>query len=300
MLSKLHVKIPGGMTARILCSALLCLIAVFTVSLAYAQDDAPGSKDYPGISRMPGYYINEYQDMPFDSFTFKVMEKGQAKEVPVEGHKIYFRYNLKEGATMPSPLQVLRNYEKAATATGGKVLRENTEDREATILLSKGGNEIWMDLGVCNVPSGVCIMLTLIEKQGMKQDVVIDADAMGGALKDKGSVAIYGIYFDTGKSELKPESNPAITEIAKLLKQNPALKVFIVGHTDMVGDYAVNIKLSQARAQAVIDNLVNKYQIAAARLLPFGAGPCAPVASNKGDEGRAKNRRVELVEIATK
>jgi outer membrane protein OmpA-like peptidoglycan-associated protein len=68
----------------------------------------------------------------------------------------------------------------------------------------------------------------------------------------------------------------------------------------MVGDAATNMKLSQARAQAVVSALTSKYGIAAARLIPFGNGPYSPVASNKNDEGRAKNRRVELVEIATK
>lgn len=89
-------------------------------------------------------------------------------------------------------------------------------------------------------------------------------------------------------------------EIAKLLKSQPDLKVFVVGHTDMVGDAAANVKLSQARAQAVISALVTKHGIAATRLTPFGAGPYAPVATNRTDEGRAKNRRVELVEIAVK
>ncbi len=142
--------------------------------------------------------------------------------------------------------------------------------------------------------------LTIIEKEAMKQEVAIDAAAMASSIADSGSVAIYGINFDTAKSDIKPESEPAIDEIAKLLTSNPTLKVYIVGHTDMVGDAASNVKLSQARAQSVIGALVSKHGIAAARLLAFGNGPYAPVASNKTDDGRAKNRRVELVEIATK
>jgi outer membrane protein OmpA-like peptidoglycan-associated protein len=98
---------------------------------------------------------------------------------------------------------------------------------------------------------------------------------------------------------LKPESGPALDEIAKLLKDQPQLKVFIVGHTDMVGDPAANVKLSQARAQAVVTALVTKNGVASARMIPFGAGPYAPVATNRSEDGRAKNRRVELVEIAT-
>jgi len=144
--------------------------------------------------------------------------------------------------------------------------------------------------------------LTIIEKEAMKQEVqvTLDAAAMAGSIADNGSVAIYGINFDTAKSELKPESAPAIDEIVKLLTGHPELKVYIVGHTDMVGDTASNVKLSQARAQSVVGELVSKHGIAAGRLIAFGAGPYAPVASNRTDEGRAKNRRVELVEIATK
>jgi outer membrane protein OmpA-like peptidoglycan-associated protein len=124
----------------------------------------------------------------------------------------------------------------------------------------------------------------------------MDAKAMARDLGDAGRVAIYGIHFDTGKAEPKDDSGPALAEIAKVLRQDPALRVFIVGHTDMVADPAANLRLSQARAQAVVDLLVAHYGIAHSRLTPFGAGPYAPVASNLTEEGRAKNRRVELVE----
>ena len=144
------------------------------------------------------------------------------------------------------------------------------------------------------------ITMVIIEKQAMQQDVTIDAKAMARDLGETGRVAIYGIFFDTGKSELKPESGPALVEIAKLLKESPALKVYVVGHTDMVADLATNVKLSQARAQSVVNALVSQHGIASARLIAYGDGPYAPVASNKTEEGRAKNRRVELVEIATR
>jgi outer membrane protein OmpA-like peptidoglycan-associated protein len=141
--------------------------------------------------------------------------------------------------------------------------------------------------------------MDIIEKQVMQQEVTLDAAGMANSIADTGSVAIYGINFDTASSVLKQDSEPAIDEIAKLLTDNPALKVYIVGHTDMVGDAASNMKLSLARAQSVINALVSKHGIIASRLIAFGNGPYAPIASNKTDEGRAKNRRVELVEIAT-
>lgn len=135
----------------------------------------------------------------------------------------------------------------------------------------------------------------VVEKQLMKQDVVANADALANSINETGRVAVYGIYFDTNKADLKPESEPALAEIVKMLTADAALKVYVVGHTDNVGQFAHNIKLSQDRAASVVNALVSRHAIAAARLTPFGAGPTVPVASNKGEEGRAKNRRVELV-----
>ncbi|RPI09882.1 MAG: OmpA family protein, partial [Actinobacteria bacterium] len=108
-------------------------------------------------------------------------------------------------------------------------------------------------------------------------------------------VAVYGINFDTNKAAVKPESKAALDEIAKLLKSDAALKLKVVGHTDMVGSVEANMTLSQARAEAVVQALVGQYGIAAARLKGYGVGSLAPVATNDTDEGRAKNRRVELV-----
>jgi OOP family OmpA-OmpF porin len=153
---------------------------------------------------------------------------------------------------------------------------------------------------VANIPSGLTINMVIVEKQAMQQDLTLDAKVLAGSIGEAGSVAVYGIYFDTGTSELKPESGPALVEIGKLLQQNPALKIFVVGHTDMVSDVATNMRLSQARAQSVVNALVTQHGIASGRLIAHGDGPYAPVASNKTEEGRAKNRRVELVEIATK
>ena len=114
-------------------------------------------------------------------------------------------------------------------------------------------------------------------------------------ISSTGHVALYGIYFDTDKADLKPESQPALEEIAKLLKQDPSLKLYVVGHTDNVGAYDYNIGLSERRAAAVVKELTAKHGIAAARLKPAGVGMLSPVAPNDSEEGRAKNRRVELV-----
>jgi outer membrane protein OmpA-like peptidoglycan-associated protein len=277
---------------------LVALAALTITSTTFGQTDRPGSKDFPGVSRLPGYSIDGYRDLAFDSFSFPVTNSGRTTQVPVEGHYCQIEYLRNPSMGPVSGLQVKRNYQNAATAKGGKVLFDDgPQGQDTTFVLTKPDSEIWV---LVHISSPMVYYLNIVEKQAMKQEVAIDAAAMASSIADSGSVAIYGINFDTAKSDIKPESEPAIDEIAKLLTNNPTLKVYIVGHTDMVGDAASNVRLSQARAQSVITALVSKHGIAAARLIAFGAGPYAPIASNETDEGRAKNRRVELVKIATK
>jgi len=283
---------------RTLLVALTALTLISPTPASGQEKDRAGYKDYPGISRVPGFILREVGDCvetAFDAHKFWVTENGKDTQKSVEGHMFYFRYRLKQGLPNSSPLQVIRNYQNAARAVGGKILFDNSH--VTTIVLNKGDKELWLDVAPYQ---GAEYDLTIIEKEAMKQEVAIDAASMASNIADNGSVAIYGINFDTASSVIKPDSEPAIDEIAKLLTNNPALKVYIVGHTDMVGDAASNVRLSQARAQSVITALVSKHGIAAARLIAFGNGPYAPVASNKTDDGRAKNRRVDLVEIATK
>jgi outer membrane protein OmpA-like peptidoglycan-associated protein len=129
----------------------------------------------------------------------------------------------------------------------------------------------------------------------MEQTIQANAASWLSDITTTGHAAVYGIYFDTDKAEIKPESEPALAEMAKLLKNNPSLNVFIVGHTDNTGTFEHNMKLSQDRAASVVNALVSRHGMAAARLKAVGDGPTAPVASNDSEDGRAKNRRVELV-----
>jgi len=128
----------------------------------------------------------------------------------------------------------------------------------------------------------------------MKQDLV-SADTWRDEIQATGHAAVYGIYFDTDKAELTPDSDLALQEIAALLKKNNALSLRVVGHTDSTGDFAHNVALSEARAKTVVTALSTRFGIVAARLSAHGVGPLAPVASNETEEGRARNRRVELV-----
>jgi len=137
----------------------------------------------------------------------------------------------------------------------------------------------------------------IVEPKAMQTgQVAVDAKAIGQGLQAEGKVALYGLFFDTGKADIKPESKAQLDEMAKMLQAQAAARVFVVGHTDNVGAFDTNQALSLARAQAVVAALgAAPYKIDAKRLTAKGAANIAPVASNAGEEGRAKNRRVELV-----
>lgn len=143
---------------------------------------------------------------------------------------------------------------------------------------------------------GAYIAVDVIETKPMTQNmVVVSADEMSKAILATGRVALYGIYFDTNKAELKPESKAALDEIAKYLKANASAKLHVVGHTDNVGGLEANLGLSKRRADAVVASLTRQYNIAASRLTANGVAYLAPMAVNTAEAGRAKNRRVELV-----
>lgn len=283
---------------RLLRVAGVISLALVMAGLAFGQADKSESKDYPGITRMPNFYIDAYSESQFDSVNFTVTQSGKKSEQTVEGRTIKIHYAQKENAPATSTLQIVRNLQNAARSAGGQVVDDSRGDNwyNTTLHLNQNGKEVWVliEARSDNYTQSV------VEREAMKQEVTMDAAGMANGLGSNGSVALYGIYFDTAKSDLKPESDPTLSEIAKLLKEKPALKVFIVGHTDMVGDPAANVKLSLARAQSVTSALAGKYGIASARLVPFGNGPYAPVASNATEEGRAKNRRVELVDFASR
>jgi OmpA-OmpF porin, OOP family len=270
---------------------VLCVSPLSPVLAASDPNDAEGSKDPALFSRMPGFHIYNYKELDFDRFEFEV---GPRKTQAIEGRHVYVDYYANEGIKIPSGLQIVRNYVNAAKAVGGTPVYEFEDGgiQYVTLKVVKNNVEVWAR--VEGAGNGM-YKVHIIEKQLMKQEVVANAESLAGSIRETGKAAVYGIYFDTGKAEIKPASEPALVEIAKLLKADPTLKLYVVGHTDNVGLFGPNIKLSEDRAAAVVKALVGKYGIVSSRLTPFGDGPTAPVASNKSEEGRAKNRRVELV-----
>jgi len=251
--------------------------------------DAAGSKDPALFTRMPGFYISEYTESQFDGYDFTVQKGNDTSKKHVEGHWTHWRYDFNPSAgTPPSMLQVQRNFQNAVLKLGGKVMY--TTNNDSTFMVSRNGTETWILL----LPRGAMYLLLIIETQAMQQDVVANADALKSGLADTGHVEVPGIFFDTAKSDIKPESQPAIQEVVKMLQASPAVKVWVVGHTDNIGTADANVALSNARAASVVKALAAG-GIDARRLTPHGDGPFAPVAANTTDEGRARNRRVELV-----
>jgi OOP family OmpA-OmpF porin len=273
----LWFALPGALVA-----------SLATAPLAAQKPDAPNCKDHAVISRLPGYWIQACTLKQFDAYPFAV---GNGKTTQVEGQFTLIRYQPPASlTTKPSVLQMLRNVENAVKQIGGTVVA--TESSKETLKLTKDGKELWIEAWADFTGQYI---LTIVEKAGMAQEMIASAAAFADGLKATGHIAVDGILFETGKSALKPESDPAITEVAKLLKEDAGLSLYVVGHTDNVGALEGNMKLSQDRAQAVVQALIKTHGIAATRLKAFGDGPYAPVSSNDAETGRAKNRRVELV-----
>ena len=170
----------------------------------------------------------------------------------------------------------------ASTITTTPVARARPErETYASVIVSENNGEITAQLTVAVT--------------GAMANKMVDAAAMAKGLGETGHIALYGIYFDTDKAVIKPESRPTLEQIAKLLRGQPQLNVFIVGHTDNQGTFDYNLDLSRRRAEAIAAELVRSYRIAQPRLRTAGVGFLAPVGSNATEAGRALNRRVELV-----
>lgn len=150
-----------------------------------------------------------------------------------------------------------------------------------------------------DIAKGDVVLRVDMVSVGKLQDQMIRVKAsdMQKVIEAKGHIDLYGINFDFNKAAIKPESRPVLDEIASYLRNNPDLKLRIVGHTDGVGGPDFNQQLSQERATAVVEELIRGYAIEAERLVGEGAGMMSPVAPNDTDEGRARNRRVELVAL---
>ncbi len=271
------------------------ILMIASFQLAQGQDAKSGHSLF---SMMPNYSVDKYSviNKDFDQLKYLVPDAKNSAgyaEVLKEGafEECRFAFN----GTMqnaPSNLQILQNFKNAVTQKGGQVVFEDKFYKDKVYLkLKKGGDTYWIKVYADGIGN---YTISSIRETAMKQDVVLNAGEIRDALNAEGRVSFYGIYFDTDKASLKPESAPTLTAIAGFLKSNP-VNVYIVGHTDNTGDFARNSTLSKDRATAVAEALVTQHGVKRSQVVAQGVGPLAPVASNHNEEGKARNRRVELV-----
>lgn len=269
--------------------AVLAMAMVVVSGAARAEEkDFEGSSDHPLLTRMPGYFISSYEVREWDSLESAYATGPDARW---EGKTTRIGYTVQPGGRQVSMAQIARNYEAALKKAGARVLY--AEGNITCARLERGGTKTWVQAGAYN--EGSVYDLLIVEAGGLAQEVVADAAALKQGLAAEGRVALYGLYFDSGKAVVKPESEPTLVQLVKLLKQEARLSVFVVGHTDTDGSLEANQKLSADRAAAVVATLTAR-GIDAKRLKSAGVGPHSPVATNRTAEGKAKNRRVELVE----
>jgi outer membrane protein OmpA-like peptidoglycan-associated protein len=235
-----------------------------------------------------------------------------------------------------SPFEIVKNYEKAIVAKNGTIIhfsrnaysftdattnervlfmrdyftngRETRYNHYGYMQISRQAKDyvagkistdscdLYISVAAAVVEDATYYTIVTLRAEPMDMNNVT-LNVLNEGIAGNGKVAIYDIYFDTGKYDLKPESGAALKTIAAYLSENPEKKFLITGHTDNTGSFDSNIELSKNRAKAVTDELISKFKIKKEQLKAYGVGPASPVTTNSSKDGRARNRRVELVEM---
>jgi OmpA-OmpF porin, OOP family len=264
----------------------LFLFASLSFVRAQNPTDVEGCKDHPFFSRMPNFYI-ESCSQSFDKLDYNISDEATETK---EGDLTRIAYNFPEddaSLKRPSQLQILRNYENAIIKLGGKKIYVGVENLSYS--LKKNSNEYIITVVMGN--GNIGHELSVLQIALMVQEIT--ANEMFDALNKNGYIAL-NILFETGKSAILSESLPMVDQIFELMKNDGTLKISIEGHTDNVGDAVSNKKLSNDRAKGVMDALIAK-GVDKTRMSFIGWGQEKPVADNRSEEGRAQNRRVEIV-----
>ncbi len=317
---------------RRIAQATIASIFAFLLAVpAVAAKDIDGAADHPLVGRYAGSEIDFYEKRAYDEVMLpdRVVPagKGRAPEswtIPLKGAVTSIRYKGPEGR---SALEVMRNYQQALEKGGfetvvfcakedcvetggisslwdearGGIGMPTTWDTSVYLLVRNGSDYV----ALLSVETGSAaavvphIAVTVVEAGDIEDEQItlVEASEMNAAFARDGRIAIYGFYFEFDSAALQPQSDAQVTELARLLDENTDLAVIVVGHTDSIGDFRYNLDLSQRRAQAVVDVLVDRHGIAVERLTPAGAGMVSPVSTNRTPEGRRLNRRVEIVEV---
>ena len=294
------------------------------------QADIAGGRDHPLVGRYQGAVLRVSLPREFDEFRMisrPIAARDTANEgntVPVAGRAWRLRY---EGIEGRSPLEVMRNHQERLEANRFQILFScrGNECGQPTALgpavvrsvsgpnpglapgwsdmaymlarLTRPEGDVHVAIMVVGLRNGAQVLVDVVEARPMQggQITFVDASAMQRAVEQTGRVALYGIQFGFDSADILPASRPTLEEIGRFLRANPAMAVVVAGHTDAQGAFDYNVQLSTRRAQAVVTALARDHGVPAARMVAFGAGMAAPVARNDNEQGRAQNRRVEIV-----
>jgi OOP family OmpA-OmpF porin len=309
-------------------SLFLIAVAVMFVSVnlhAQRAADIEGGKDYPLVSRFKGSIIQWSDHKSFDKYY--LMKKHDNKLIPkqIEGEIHRIQYSAGKAHSIA---EISNSYETALRNAGFNILLTLDERNSPGNLNEKlyfgefnglnqlpsgsvkpdhDGKWFYMEAKGQNNNKDVFVVIFItsrgrplitfdaVEVKKIETGLVT-ARKMDRRLSSEGHISLTGIFFDTGRSTIKSESDKALKNIADYLNSHPGKKFLVVGHTDNIGEFDSNLKLSAARANAVVNALTMNYNVDSGQLTPFGTGSAAPVATNSTEEGKAKNRRVELVE----
>jgi len=315
---------------------ILVAVALMISTNLFAQrtTDIEGSKDYPLVTRYKGAIIEYYKEFKWDSYKIPICKVEQFSEIhfpktaDVEGKIIRIQYSTKPENT---PILIFKNYKDAFMKAGYTILFEGKNDEELgnnpyefcwyfygedglnlkrfgmvynpagakhAYIVAKTKNvnkNIYVVVYISNFSDATIITQDIVEEAAPEVGLVT-AENIDNGITSVGHTALTGIYFETGQSIIKSESNEALKNIADYLKKHSDKKYFIVGHTDNVGDFQTNLTLSENRAKAVASKLIAKFGVKENQLLTYGVANLAPVMSNSTDDGKAGNRRVEIVE----
>lgn len=265
--------------------------------------------DAPGWTRLEGAIALYYYRLPTERSSLEVLRNYEAS-LSAKGFTRVFScatsdascYVAREGRvpnTMPYDFALAFDASPELPRLGGDFVRNyfGTNARHLLMRATRPEGTVWASVTIAEGSHGPHAFVRVVTSKAMDADRIafVDARQMGEAIAATGRVSLYGILFDFDRDEVKPESAPTLAEIAGLLRADPAIRLEIVGHTDAKGGAGYNAELSQRRARNVVTALVGGHGIDPARLQARGAGAAEPVGPNDTEEGRAKNRRVELV-----
>jgi OmpA-OmpF porin, OOP family len=266
------------------------LLLLCSCSLAFAQappKDRAGCEDSKILTRLPGCWIARCNVSDFNGADLRV-SKTQPQNKHLEGAYEQIAYTCPKTS---SGVQIWREGQAAFRKAGfTQVFEDNYGNVRLTVTVQKGPQ--WAQLYAENAT----YTLTTVKVKEIEGSMQANAAGWAEQMSQTGRVSIYGINFDTGKATIRPDSEPVLNEVLALLQKQPDWDILIAGHTDNVGTVAVNLPLSQQRAAAVVAWLGAK-GIDKARLTASGFGARKPLADNGTEDGRAKNRRVDLVKL---